>query len=389
MSSRNRAAPPLDEDGEALRRPDQVNQTDHAARAGTSTWLPVDLAELIRGGLAKPVPSLLKREDGEFLLYPGKVHALNAEPESGKTWLALKLASEELGEGRRVVYIDYESDPEGIVERLRSLGVTDETTIDRFVYIRPSEGFDFSEYGDQQAELPPLLVAELDRGPSLVVLDGVAEVLALSGLDENSNTQATLFIRSVPKAIAERGPAVLLIDHVTKSREQAGRWARGASSKLGAVDVTLSLQVVSPFSRTVPGEVRVWCQKDRPGSMKWVRIKGVRLAGTMIVEPAGDRTSVRLLPPVEQGEFRPTVLMERVSRFLEGTGQASQNQVADGVSGKRTAKLEALGVLVSEGYVKRWSGPRSALLHESVKPYRAADDTPQDTPRDEDDDLGF
>lgn len=387
MSAGKRAAPPQDEDGEALRRPDQVNQTDHAA----STWRPVDLAALIRGGLRRVEPSLLRREDGAHLLYPGKVHALNAEPESGKTWLALKVASEELAAGRRVVYIDYESDPEGVVERLRALGVPDETTVGRFAYVRPAEGLDFGDYRDQRAELPADLVAELDRGPSLVVLDGVAEAMALCGLDENINRDCALFIKSFPSAVAGRGAAVLLIDHVTKSKEQAGRWARGAGHKLAAVDVTLSLQVVSPFSRSEPGEVRVWCQKDRPGSMAWVRVKGGRLAATMTVDPQGDRTAIRLLAPVQEGDFKPTGIMEALSQFIETAGEVSQNAIVKGVSGRQEYKVKALALLVDEGYVERRSGPRNAQLYRSVRPFRAAGASPRDTHHNEgdDDDLGL
>ena len=68
--------------------------------AGT-TWTPVDLAAVIDGD-GPPEPTMLARDDGHQLLYAGRVHAFNAESESGKSWLACAAAAERLTEGQPV-----------------------------------------------------------------------------------------------------------------------------------------------------------------------------------------------------------------------------------------------------------------------------------------------
>jgi hypothetical protein len=72
--------------------------------------------------------------------------------------------------------------------------------------------------------------------------------------------------------------------------------------------------------------------------------------------------------------FRPTVLIERVSRKLEGeTEPRSQTWIEENVSGKVPALRDALALLVSENYVERKRGGRG-FEHTSVRPYREADD---------------
>jgi hypothetical protein len=83
--------------------------------------------------------------------------------------------------------------------------------------------------------------------------------------------------------------------------------------------------------------------------------------------------SVRIEPVADvSGErFRPTHLMERVSRFLESaTVPASQTTIEHSVEGKVGVIRQAVDVLVSEGFVERSAGPRSALLHSIVRPFR-------------------
>jgi hypothetical protein len=74
--------------------------------------------------------------------------------------------------------------------------------------------------------------------------------------------------------------------------------------------------------------------------------------------------------------FRPTALMEKVSRAVELAGDdgLSVRGIEDRATGKKRAISQATDVLVVEGYVVRTHGPRRALIHTSARPYRQADD---------------
>lgn len=72
--------------------------------------------------------------------------------------------------------------------------------------------------------------------------------------------------------------------------------------------------------------------------------------------------------------FRPTFLMERVSRYLEiQTDPVSRNQIEQAVEGKASAVRVAVDRLVQEGFVERTSGKRGSILHTHRKPFRESD----------------
>jgi AAA domain len=142
-------------------------------------WAPVDLQAILAGTYTQPAPTRLERTDGRCLLYPGRVHALNAEPEAGKTWLALKACDERLLNHETVLYIDFEDSAPSIVSRLRSLGADPDTIAEHFIYLRPDEGLS----ADARADFERVL----DRMPALVVIDGLTEAYVRLGLNPESN----------------------------------------------------------------------------------------------------------------------------------------------------------------------------------------------------------
>lgn len=343
-----------------------------------TTWAPIDLAAILAGGLERPETTMLARSDGVCLLYPGKVHAFYAEPEAGKTWLALVTSAERIEAGEHVLYVDFESDAVTILDRLRTLGVANETIIERFHYLRPHRGFHVAG-----RDLVPALVARYR--PSLAVLDGVAEAMVLDDLDENVNRDSAKFFAGLPTLLEREGVTVLLLDHVTKSKEGRGRWGRGAGHKLGAITgASFTLAVGTPFGRGITGTGKLHVAKDRLGALGPHTVAGMsRLVAEVEVASDGATVTVTLKRPSE--EFRPTVLMERVSRTLEQAPEPlSQVKVLEMTTGQKEAKLQALHLLVAEGYVERFAGARNALLHRSIKAYRQDD---QD--QDQDEEGGF
>ena len=165
-------------------------------------------------------------------------------------------------------------------------------------------------------------------------------------------------------------------DHVTKDKDGRGRYALGGVHKLNIVNgAGYTLENRQPFGIGVTGRSTLKIAKDRPGQLrrnamdKWyadlVLASDADGKAEVTIESAQQR--VEELESVEP--FRPTTLMEKVSKYIEGGGQAdSQNRIIGGVSGKRDYVIAALRALIVEGYVS------DETPHESLKPYRESDE---------------
>ncbi len=216
------------------------------------------------------------------------------------------------------------------------------------------------------------------------------------GLTTIDNDEVTGWFRQVPRAIAERtGAAVVLVDHVTKSTEGRGRFAIGAQAKLAALDgAGYSVEVVDPLGRGLRGSVRLWVGKDREGGVRpycgrFRASDRTQLAATVVIDSTTGPIHTEVLPPEEKvGDerkpFRPTGLMEMISRSIEAnaapvTGNAI-TKGAEFVPGRTTTKTLALRLLVDEGYLKTSVGSRGAL-YSVARPYREVDEE-QGTSRD-------
>src|SRR5690606_25225420 len=101
----------------------RTDLAEQVATTTTSTLQWADVEALLAQGLEPTIdPDVLRRADGRSLLYSGRVHMLQGEPGSAKTWLALHAVAEVIGGGRNVVYLDCEDTDSGIVGRLLALG---------------------------------------------------------------------------------------------------------------------------------------------------------------------------------------------------------------------------------------------------------------------------
>lgn len=329
-----------------------------------SSWTPVDLKPILAGEHEPEEPVYLRRTDGVGLLYKGRLHAVSAEPEAGKGWLALTATKERLDAGETVLYIDYEDTAVNIVGRLRDLGVSDEAILERFNYVRPDEPVnDWSHVNPED----PL-------GGDLVIVDGVTEALAVEGLDMASNQDVAAFYTRLPRPFATAGSAVLLIDHVVKDREARGRYAIGAQHKLAGVDVAYRLDVIRPFARGKEGVVKVTVTKDRPGFVRQHSVDCERV-GLFKGGSTPDGRMTTTLEPAEVGTdpFRPTHLMERVSRELEERPGLNKRGVRL-IRGNKDALELALELLIAEGYAEA-RPERQSIRHYSLKPFREGDES--------------
>jgi hypothetical protein len=340
-----------------------------------STWLPIDLATIVAsieaGEIVGTVPELMPRTDGVALLYPGEVHSLAGEPESGKGWIIAAESARLINAGGQVLYLDFEDSPARIVGRLLALAARPGAILDHFAYARPCDPI-------KAAALDELYRDRTDR---LAVIDGVTNAYSLLGLDADSNADASRFLAIVARPLADRGAAVVLVDHVTKSRETRGRFPIGAQHKLAGVALALSVEVVNPPSRQRAGLVKLKVEKDRHGHVRGHAQSGVVALVRITPADGGDRVTVTLDAPdatTSDGTFRPTFLMERISQLVERAPGIAAKAIRDGVQGKNSAIDTGLRVLIAEGYIEqRHDGP--AHRHYPLRPFATTD--PNDTPR--------
>lgn len=334
-------------------------------------WAPIDLADLIANGdMTGPTATLVTRRDGKHLLYPGAIHSVSGEPGSGKSWFALVAVAQEITNGHDVLYIDFEDRPQTIVARLRSLECPDQLITRHVRYIRPHIALD------------PAAATRLDThatGTTLAVVDGITEAMTLHGLSLMDNEDVARWLALIPHRLAAHGPAVLQIDHVVKNSDSRGRYAIGGQHKLaGITGAAYKLLTVKSFGKQAHGHAKLVIDKDRHGD--------IGPNGTTIAELHMDATDLREDAPIrawldhptqsvdDDGHFRPTVLMARVSDFLAKSNGASGKAITSAVRGKRESVLDAIAALIAEGHIRVEDGPRGGSYHYLVTPFSADED---------------
>lgn len=298
--------------------------------------------------------------------------------------MAQWVAACQVNAGKRVVYVDYESDPNAVVGRLRLLGANP-SAMRNFFYVQPEQG---PENHRERLAWQQLNSQRFD----LVVLDGVTTSLVQSGQDSKDNDGVTLWSVRVPEYLARHtGAAVVMIDHVPKDAATRGRFAIGAQAKLGRISgAAFSLEPKRALGDGMRGVVELRLVKDRPGQLKrhcgptrWSD-RSSEMA-RFVIDSTDGQPVVTLTPPANDTEkpFRPTAVMEKVSRYLETcTEPKSKHQIEQNTpkgTGSRTSVIrQAVELLVAGGWVTTTVGARNAILHTSAKPYRQQDDPDAD-----------
>ena len=349
---------------------------EHVA-VSVSQWEPIDLDPVLRGEQVTPPPSVFERVDGIRLLYPARINAFFGETEACKTMIAEAVVAQELRRGHHVVYADFEDSPESMVERLRALGVSAEQIGAWLTYLNPGGRFD---------ELAQAVVQEAieKRGtPTLGIFDGVTEAMSDIGLDPMSGTDVAAYYAGSPRWLARTGAAVTLIDHVTKSQEGRGRWAIGSERKLSGLDgAAYGFETIQPFGRGKTGLVKITVAKDRCGHIRQhAGAKGVICMAELRSWP-DDGITVTFSEPEasDNGTFRPTYLMGKMSEAIETTPGLTTRALRAAVSGKNDAKDLALELLVNEDYIEVKTGPRGARLHHPKRRFVVTGDGDSDEP---------
>lgn len=323
------------------------------------SWRPLNLREF---GL-EPAP----RPTIGGLAYAGLRHVFFGEPEAVKTWGAAALAVEEVAAGNNIVYIDAENGAREMRERFLALGLS-EDDLDRIAYIEPSVPLtkDAAILADVEQMLGKLR-------PTLVVLDSFDALLELHGLDPNSTIEVSRFYRTVVDPLRTTGAAVVVLDHVSKDKQARGRWAIGSQRKIGLAEVALGFELVHPFGRGRTGLARVVTHKDRRGWLPRPRAAELELRSDAETGAVAWTWRPASSDAKDGAVFRPTRLMEKVSRFVGAhvaEEKVTRSAVEEAVEGKAQYVREAMDRLVEEGFLEETPGPRGARHVTSIRPFR-------------------
>jgi len=297
----------------------------------------VNLRDIIEAGLEPERATIAEILPGRPLLYAGRLNEIHGEPSVGKTNIGLSIARCVIEDGGHVIWLDPEDTPAGTLKRLASFGADVASLEPFFHYVHNPTPDDFCQAIAYAAKHPQ----------TLICLDGLAEALAAEGKDENNVSDVLIFFRERLRPFADQGAAVLVADHVTKSSETRGRWARGSGAKLGRYDgVSYSVELIQAYAPKMEGRARLRISKDRNG--------GVGAAGQAVVEigftPESDATRVDFKEPVDAKAFQPTVLMTKICRHLKLSPNASKNDLR--ALGKSQYVDQAIEELAKGGHIK-------------------------------------
>ena len=331
-----------------------------------SSWEPIDLGPVLRGERVTPAPTVFARDDGVTLFYPACLNSLLGETESGKTWVALIAIEQELHRGHHVILIDFEGSPESIVERLLALGVTAQQISEQFSYIQPD-----GKFGELEKMIVEDFIAE-HGVPSLVVIDGITEAMAQAGLNPDVGIEVVRFYDGVPRWFARRGSAVAMIDHVTKSSEGRRKYAIGSERKISGLDgAAYIVELVSPFGRGKSGRVKLTVSKDRGGYVNQHTASNRVIAMVELRSSLDGTITTSIEAPKDSGSgpFRPTKVMEQMSKMIVDQPGIGTNQLRLVVGGSREIQATALELLVNGGFIEIKNGKNRSKTHTSLKPF--------------------
>lgn len=372
-------------------------ESHEANKTASPSWQFEDLAQLASGIELPPTPTVFQREDGQGLFYRGAVNDLHGEPGCGKSIIAQIATAQELKADRDVIYIDYEDSARNVVKRLLLLGVSGEQIIGHLHYVRPSaKPSSPTSLGGWRETLDYADTA------TLAIIDGVTSCLAYAGLDSNSGDDIAAWYNTMPRLISACGPAVVLIDHVVKSKDNRGRYAGGSMQKLALIDgISYSVDMTKPVGKGVKGTIVIKSGKDRISEIEehcavsWSS-NGSHLREAARIEinstdPKLMRVTIarpNMMPSDEttrqRGLERPTGLMEKISRIIENAPEEpNQTEIIellkdDGSSARKTTVLTAINRLLEGGWISNRSGRNNRNIYASVKPYRQMDDPKSD-----------
>jgi hypothetical protein len=343
-----------------------------------------DLTWILTGQAPEiPPPTYVQHDAGHALFYAGKVNGVFGDPETAKTWLAQTAIVEALNNGETAAMIDVDHNGENhTAARLLLLGARPEHLADpdRFRYYDPQDG----------DELRHAISDITARRLHVVLVDSLGEIFPMLGLNTNDGDEVTGGLRLISQP-AQTGACVIFIDHLPKATDaRASGYAIGSIAKKRAVRGAY----IRAEERTKPapgqiGKISLYVEKDTAGQLRQ-HTPGGKFVGTFVLDSTQPHITtwhIQNETPAytPDGRFRPTHLMEKISRHVEDNDLTTRRAIQDATGGKSDHVSAALQTLIAEGFISLHKGARGAHLHHSIALYREAEDdtlnhTRQDTP---------
>lgn len=316
-------------------------------------WVPVPVTEA-----AAESPAILPAYGRGLIYDSGAMTLVSGEPGVGKSMFITTVIADAAIDGNLTLYIDFERGPGMLMERLEATGLSRELIAERVLYLRPKD-----------AASPAAIEAMVEAlKPAIITTDSYDAALALFGL-EPSNEDLRAFEARVIDPLRYHGAALLAPDHVTKNREQRGRYSIGGQAKLAIADAHLGLTSLVPLRRGGEGKLKVKVHKDNHGGLPLAAVFTLRS------DEATGELSWDVRPEEadagDESTFRPTLLMARVSAYLAPLSAAvPRSEIKRNVKGKDKYIDQAIDALIREGFAEEEPGSHGARLVRLVKLYR-------------------
>lgn len=341
---------------EAIRE-DIYRVAEEVADEEHTSWWPVRGAALLKGS-SDPAPDLFEREDGLFLLYRGRVNAFLGEPESAKSWAGQAALVECIQRGGDVLMVDFENNLSPVRDRMLGLGLSEYEFTTHFAYCRPDEILtaDSKAYRD--------LMVTLEDHFDLIMVDGITDGMAMLGLNPLELMDAGKFDRLLLRPMADSGAAVVVIDHVTKSREGRGDWAIGSQHKKAAITGAMYFfEKVHDFGRGMKGMSRVVVGKDKAGYVRQHQTAEHLIAEFWLDGTVEDQVTYSLVAPTDQSQLLQASahLMELISNYISANKGERKTTILTmcGSTASPAYLAAAFDKLRSQGYITNDLGDRN------------------------------
>ncbi len=298
------------------------------------------------------LPALLKRSDGQTILYEGRLNTIYGEPAQGKTWIAIITVIEAIRSGARVVFWDFEDKPETLATRLDALGAADLIGSPELAYAVPG-------LADAQNSLPAIgsfcQWMEWGQRPGLVVIDSAES----AGCPSDGSAVPQWYEKHVDPWI-HGGAGVLLLDHVPKRREDRPRGGIGSQHKLARVTGAALYVQGQAWTKTANGQITVKLHKDRQGDLPSVMGKAVATI-TGVHQDGAIRYTIE--PPGKGDEVDVTDdLLWEIAK-LGSEGVTGSRAVRALVKARGKDVDAALNDLLSSGLVGRFKAGQAWVYH--------------------------
>lgn len=334
--------------------PADLKRLDEQLERERSSWKPLPLD----GEAEEEAPPSILAIGGtdRALLYSGATNSISGESEAGKTWLALVACREVIERGGRVLWLDFEDTRNRFLGRLDAMSIPRELASKYVDYVNPYHAL-WSKRTNGTTEAHADFVEMLRAGRyELAVIDTMTGAMSVEGLDPNIGTEVEMIQRVLMgRIVKETGAAVLVLDHVTKSSENRGRYAIGSERKLsGITGAAYAIEVTRPWSRAlghdpVHGSAQLKITKDRPGFVRGGRSELSVVASIEVTAEPDGGIRFRVVDPRDTVTAPPHDLIVEVLRRVRLDGPMTPNKVADSIPKKRSTVLSVVDYLREQG----------------------------------------